>query len=272
MVDPNPLVANRGLEMLHSAGVQVQKGPLQAQAEALNPGFIMRMTRKRPYIRSKLAMSLDGRTAMASGESKWITGVEARRDVQRLRARSSAIIAGIGTVLADDPSLTVREEDIGEPPPAGKRWRQPLRIIVDPHLSTPANATILSAPGKTIIATRTEEEYLSKPLIAQGAEVIRFSGSANDVDLPALMEFLAEREINEVLLETGATLGGAILRAGLIDELVIYMAPILMGSDARGLFRLPNLTRMEERIELELLDVRAVGKDWRVTARIKPNP
>ncbi len=270
MVDPNPLVSNRGLDALHSAGIEVQKGPLQAQAEALNPGFIMRMTHQRPYVRSKLAMSLDGRTAMASGESKWITSPEARRDVQRLRARSSAIVTGIGTVLADNPSLTVRTEDIGEKPPKGKQWRQPLRVVVDPHLSTPVDATILRAPGKTIIATRTEEAYLAEPLLAQGAEVIRFSGSAHDVDLLALMEFLAEQEINEVLLETGATLGGAVLRAGLIDELVLYMAPILMGSDARGLFRLPDMKRMEDRIELDILDLRAVGRDWRITAKIRP--
>jgi len=269
MVDPNPLVFNKGLDLLHSAGIEVQKGPLQAQAEALNPGFILRMTRKRPFVRCKLAMSLDGRTAMACGDSKWITGPDARRDVQRLRARSSAIVTGIGTVLTDDPSMTVREEDIGERLPKGKAWRQPLRVVVDPHLSTPVDAKILRAPGKTIIATRAEEEYLAELLVAKDAEVIRFPGSGDAVDLHALMEFLAEREVNEVLLETGATLSGAALRAGLIDELLVYMAPILMGSDARGLFRLPGMERMDERFELEVLDLRTVGRDLRITARLK---
>lgn len=269
MEDPNPLVSNRGLDALHGAGIEVQKGLLQAQAEAMNPGFIMRMTEQRPLVRCKLAMSLDARTAMASGESKWISGPDARRDVQQLRARSSAIVTGIGTVLADDPSLTVRAEDIGEPPPGAKEWRQPLRVVVDPHLSTPMDARVLKAPGRTLIATRSEDAGLTKLLNKQGAEVVRFEGPADVVDLGQLMAHLAERQVNEVLLETGATLSGAALQAGLIDEIIIYMAPILMGSDARGLFRLPGMRRMAERIELDITDVRPVGRDWRIAASVK---
>lgn len=269
MEDPNPLVSNRGLDALHGAGIEVQKGLLQAQAEAMNPGFIMRMTEQRPLVRCKLAMSLDARTAMASGESKWISGPDARRDVQQLRARSSAIVTGIGTVLADDPSLTVRAEDIGEPPPGAKEWRQPLRVVVDPHLSTPMDARVLKAPGRTLIATRSEDAGLTKLLTKQGAEVVRFEGPADVVDLGQLMAHLAERQVNEVLLETGATLSGAALQAGLIDEIIVYMAPILMGSDARGLFRLPGMRRMAERIELDITDVRPVGRDWRITASVK---
>ena len=269
MVDPNPEVSTRGLEALHKAGVQVEQGLMRDEAEALNPGFVMRMEKGRPFVRCKLAMSLDGRTAMASGESRWITSADARRDVQRLRARSSAVLTGMGTVLADDPALTVRSEDIDEEPPLGGEWRQPLRVIVDPHLSTPPNAKVLESPGRTLIATRSEEDGLVEALRKKGAEVLRLAGSANTLDLHAVLVHLGELEVNEVLMETGATLSGAMLRAGLIDEIVIYMAPVLMGEDARGLFRLPGLERMEDRVELDISDIRAVGQDWRITAKVR---
>ncbi len=268
MFDPNPKVSTRGLEKLHEAGIQVEHGVLQPEAEALNPGFIMRMEKGRPMVRCKLAMSLDGRTAMASGESKWITGPDARRDVQRLRARSSAILVGMGTVLADNPSLRVRAEDIGQPPPAGG-WRQPLRVVVDPHLSTPLDAKVLEPPGRTLIATRSDDDELVDALRKKGADVLRFPGSADTVDLRALLEHLAELEINEVMTETGATLSGALLRAGLIDEMVIYIAPTLMGAEARGLFSLPGLDHLEDRIDVEITDMRAMGRDWRMTAKPK---
>jgi diaminohydroxyphosphoribosylaminopyrimidine deaminase/5-amino-6-(5-phosphoribosylamino)uracil reductase len=266
--DPNPRVAGRGLQELAAAGIQVQTGPLAAQAEALNAGFVKRMRQGRPYVRCKLGMSLDGRTAMASGQSKWITGPEARRDVQRLRARSSAILTGIGTVLADDPSLNVRAEDLG-PPPVGEAWRQPLRVVVDPHLSTPLDARVVSSPGRTLIATCSDDEEQAEALSERGAEVVRFGGCGDAVNLPALLDLLGQMEVNEVLLETGATLGGAMLQAGLVDEMVLYVAPLLMGDEARGLFRLPGLQRLEDRLELDILDTRAVGRDLRVTARIR---
>ncbi len=260
MQDPHSRVAGQGLQQLREAGIEVATGILEAQAQALNPGFIKRMQTGRPYVRSKLAMSLDGRTAMASGESKWITSEAARQDVQRLRARSSAIVTGVGTVLADDPNMTVRLENTE---------RQPLRVVVDTHLSMPVTARMLQQPGRTLVMTCSEDDAAREALEQAGAEVTRLPFSRDTVDMPAVLDTLGEMEVNEVLVETGATLSGAMLQAGLIDELIIYMAPILMGDDARGLFRLPGLASMEQKIGLEITDIRAVGKDWRVTARVK---
>lgn len=262
MEDPNPLVAGKGLTQLREAGIETQSGLLQAQAESLNPGFVQRMRVGRPYIRCKLAMSLDGRTAMASGESKWITGPGAREDVHRLRARSSAIMSGIGTVLADDPSLTVRLESEEE-------VRQPLRIVLDPHLSTPEDAKFLKQPGESLIVTASEEKGVQQRLRDAGAEVLCLPNGRDAVDLGALMTKLAERGINEILLETGAILSGAILRAGIIDELIVYMAPKLMGDGARGLFHTPGLEFLADAVELDIRDIRAVGADWRISATIK---
>lgn len=261
MEDPNPKVAGSGLAQLRQAGIAVESGLLQAQAEALNPGFIKRMRHGRPYVRCKLAMSLDGRTAMASGESKWITGEAARRDVQRLRARSSAIMTGIGTVLADDPALNVRLD-------FGQGARQPLRVVLDPQLRMPEHAHMLALPGQTLVLTGVDDPAAAARLAAAGGEVVRLPAHGDGLDLHAVMAHLAQRQINEVLLETGATLAGAMLAAGLIDELVLYVAPHIMGSGARGLFRLPGLERMEDRIELDILDIRAVGRDWRITAKV----
>ena len=261
MQDPNPLVAGKGLQHLQDKGITVASGLLGAQAEALNPGFVARMRDGKPYVRCKLAMSLDGRTAMASGESKWITGAAARADVHRLRARSSAIMSGIGTILADDPSLTVRLENDQLAP------RQPLRVILDPHLSTPPAARFLSQPGDSLIVTACEEKAPRDLLEQAGAEVVALPQGADAIDLPALMRLLAERQINEVLLETGAILSGAVLHAGMIDELVIYMAPKLMGDGAKGLFHTPGLEQLADAVSLDIQDIRSVGNDWRITAR-----
>ena len=257
MQDPNPRVAGNGMRQLQAAGIQVELGLLEAQAKALNPGFIQRMQMRRPYVRNKLAMSLDGRTAMADGESKWITGDAARQDVQRLRARSSAIMTGVGTVLADDPALTVRLADTE---------RQPLRVIIDSNLSTPLTARLLKEPGETLIMTVNPDPDLQASLRDAGAEVVQIGNAGQDVDLKLVLANLAERNINEVLLETGATLSGAMLEAQLINEMVFYMAPLLMGDAARGLYRLPQLQQMADRIELDIQDVRPVGKDLRITA------
>jgi len=268
MPDPNPAVSGSGLERLREAGISVRSGLLEQQARALNPGFIRRMSEGRPLLRLKLAMSLDGRTAMASGESQWITGAGARRDVQRLRARSSAIVTGIGTVLADDPSMTVRSEQLGGYPDG--ELRQPLRVVVDPHLSTPLQAKILQRPGgDTLIATATDDGEHAETLKQAGADVVVLPGSLDTVDLAALMTELGRREVNEVLVETGAVLSGAMLRAGLVDELIIYMAPLLMGDAARGLFHLPGLDTMADRLQLSIDDMRAVGDDWRISARLR---
>jgi diaminohydroxyphosphoribosylaminopyrimidine deaminase / 5-amino-6-(5-phosphoribosylamino)uracil reductase len=261
MPDPNPRVASQGIADLERAGVRVDIGLLQAESERLNPGFIARMTRGRPYLRVKLAASLDGRTALANGESKWITGEAARADVQRLRARSSAILTGIGTVLADDPSLTVRDLDI---------VRQPLRVVVDPHLRMRPAARMLALPGTTLVVTG--EDHVSDAdadaLRSVGAEVLCLPVASGRVDLSQLLEQLAAREVNEILVEAGATLCGELLSAGLVDELVLYLAPHLLGSSARGLFNIPGLGGMAERIALDIRDVRAIGGDWRITARV----
>jgi diaminohydroxyphosphoribosylaminopyrimidine deaminase/5-amino-6-(5-phosphoribosylamino)uracil reductase len=259
MPDPNPRVASQGIAALERVGIRVDFGLLQAEAERLNPGFIARMTRGRPYLRVKLAASLDGRTALANGESKWITGEAARADVQRLRARSSAVLTGIGTVLADDPSLTVRDLDIG---------RQPLRVVVDPQLRMSPAARMLALPGATLVVTGEERASAAATLRAAGAEVLCLPTISERMDLKLLLEQLAAREVNEVLVEAGATLCGELLRAGLVDELVLYLAPHLLGSSARGLFNVPGLASMADRIALDIQDVRAIGKDWRITAKL----
>lgn len=259
MSDPNPQVAGKGFMILRDAGVTVECGLLEAEARALNPGFIQRMTQDRPFVRLKLAMSLDGRTALASGESRWLTGAAARQDVQRLRARASAILTGIGTVLADNPGLNVRLPEA---------TRQPLRVILDAELRTPPTAQTLRLPGQVLIFTAVADRAAQAPLRTAGAEIVVVSRGGSSLDLHAVMAELARRECNEVHVECGSTLAGALLQAGLVDELVIYIAPLLLGDKARGLFRLPELTWMQERWELEILEMRAVGKDWRV--RLKP--
>ncbi len=262
MKDPNPVVSGNGIQELIQAGVKVESGVSESSAEALNPGFISRMRKGRPFVRCKLAMSLDGRTAMASGESQWITSPAARRDVHLLRARSSAIMTGINTLLADDPSLTVRDVDITD-------FMQPLRVVVDTHLRTPETAKILASGGKAMIATGSHNTEATRQMVQHdGIEVFQFPLKDRHVDLTALMEALAIQQINEVLVEAGPTLSGSMLTAGLIDELIIYMAPHLMGSAAQPLFQLPDLTKMSDRIELDITDIRAVGKDWRITAKI----
>jgi len=258
MQDPNPLVSGQGIAKLEQAGIEVEVGILEQQAYDLNKGFCQRMRTGRPYITSKIAMSVDGRTAMASGESQWITGDAARQDVQKLRARSSAILTGIGTVLADDPALTVRPE--GDWYPAGQAVRQALRVVVDSQLQISKKAKILADNNPVLVVTSTDNS------LGELAETITIAGDGGHVNLPALMVELAKRGINEVMVEAGSVLNGALLQAGLIDELVIYMAPKLMGDGAKGLFHLPELNTMAQNIDLKITDIRAVGRDWRISA------
>jgi diaminohydroxyphosphoribosylaminopyrimidine deaminase / 5-amino-6-(5-phosphoribosylamino)uracil reductase len=258
----DPRTAGQGFEALRDAGIEVACGLLEDQARALNPGFVMRHTRGRPYVRIKMAASLDGRTAMADGESKWITGAAARRDVQRLRARSSAILTGIGTLLADDPALTVRAAELGE----NVAIRQPLRVVLDRRLRTPVDAALLRQSGTTLIATRSDERGARQKLTDAGAEILCLSDSGERSELATLMAALAGRGINEVLVEAGATLAGSLLGEELVDEIVLYTAPVLLGDTARGLFHLPHIRTLAQRLALEVIDVHAVGSDWRITA------
>ena len=261
MEDPNPQVAGAGLEILRAAGIEVRSGLMQETARSLNEGFVSRVSRGRPFVRLKMAASLDGGTAMASGESQWITGEAARRDVQRLRASSGAILTGVTTVLADDPSLTVREESIA----TGDA--QPIRVIVDSNLRTPATAKMLSLPGKTIIFCIDDSN--AQALAATGVMVIAVSAKAGRPDLQAVLHELGALAVNDLLVESGPTLAGSLLMAGLVDELVIYQAPHMMGSESRGMATTPEWQELEQRLALEIADVRKIGNDLRITARPK---
>lgn len=258
MQDPNPLVSGKGVAKLRDSGVVVETGLMEASALELNLGFVSRMTRGIPWVRSKIAASLDGRTALANGVSQWITGPAARQDVQRLRARSCAVLTGIGTVLADDPQLNVRDSEV---------VRQPLRVVLDSHLQLPSSARILQGGGVLIYAAIPDSAKITV-LEQLGAQVVVLPNSDAQVDLPAMLGDLARRGINEVLVEAGAKLNGGLLQAGLVDELLLYLAPQLLGDQARGMAALGNLMALDQRIELQWQDVRHVGSDLRLTARI----
>jgi len=267
MTDPNPLVAGKGLEKLASSGISVESGLLEAQARQLNIGFVHRMEYSRPYVRLKMGMSLDARTAMASGESQWITGEAARRDVQFMRARSSAVLTGSGTVLADDPSMNVRlsAEELN----IEGEVRQPLRVVLDSQLQTPASAKILKGDGDCWLlstAQQTNAHVNSRSEMADNVIKV-IENKDGHVDLSAAMKFLAQQEINLVHVEAGARLSGALLQAQLVDEIVLYVAPVIMGNDARGLFSLPGLSKMKDRLQLSISDVRSIGKDIKITAQ-----
>jgi len=267
MEDPNPAVAGRGLRELADAGVEVACGLLEEDARAINPGFRSRMLRGRPWVRVKMAMSLDGRTAMASGASRWITGPDARRDVQHWRALSGAVVTGIGTVLADDPGLDVRPDDMdAQEQELVRPVRQPLRVIMDSRFRTPASARTLARDGSVLVVGAREPGPYTGELRAR-AELLLMEEAGGRPALPALLEVLAAREVNDVLVEAGPTLAGAFVHAGLADELLVYLAPTLLGDRARPLLVLPGLERMSQQLRLELLEVREVGGDLRLRAR-----
>ncbi|MFM2408474.1 MAG: riboflavin biosynthesis protein RibD [Pseudomonadota bacterium] len=259
MQDPNPLVAGQGRAKLRAAGIVVASGLMEAAARELNLGFVSRMTRGVPYVRSKIASSLDGRTALHNGVSQWITGAEARRDVQHWRARSCAILTGINTVLTDDAQLNVRDITT---------TRQPLRVVLDSQLRMPLDAKILLG-GNTLIYTAAQNAEKISALEKLGVSVCVLAHADGQVDLTAMLKELAQLGINEVLVEAGSILNGALLQAGLVDELLLYLAPQLLGDMARGMASLGELTQLNQRVELHWQDVRQVGNDLRVQAKIK---
>lgn len=259
MQDTSPKVAGQGIARLEAAGVKVDVGLMSEQAEALNPGFVSRFKRGRPYVRSKLAMSLDGRTAMASGESKWITSESSRIDVQKLRARSSVVVTGIGTVLADDPRMNARVD---------VEAKQPDRVVVDTNLRMPLDATMLSQTGVTWLANDCQDQSLRSELEQAGARMLDVATHNGHIDLPSLLNALQDLEYNEVLVEAGPSLSGAFMQAGLIDELIIYMAPHLMGHGGNALLHLPGIEAMQDRIALQLTELKQIGDDLRLNYKL----
>ncbi|MFK8067784.1 MAG: bifunctional diaminohydroxyphosphoribosylaminopyrimidine deaminase/5-amino-6-(5-phosphoribosylamino)uracil reductase RibD [Gammaproteobacteria bacterium] len=254
MKDPNPLVAGKGIAALEAAGIKVTTGICTKQAEGLNPGFIKRMKSGLPYIRIKIGASLDGRTAMASGESQWITSEASRKDVQKWRARSSAVVTGIETILADDPSLNVRDPELDI------ASRQPIRVVLDSHNRFPANSKMCELPGETLVMTTKKTDQKNRIQIDSNID--------QKVDLEKAMGKLAEKEINEVLVEAGSTLSGAFIQAGLVDELIIYLAPKFLGSAAKPLLELTGLEKLSDCVQLDIQGMKKIDKDIRIMAKI----
>lgn len=255
MTDPNPLVAGQGLERCQAAGIEVVCDVLRADAETLNRGFISRMTQKRPFVQSKIAMSLDGRTALANGKSQWITSPQARADVHLFRAESCAVLTGIGTVLADNPSLNARVDFA---------CVQPIRVVLDSKLQMPPDTQMANIVGRTLILTCSTDEQKQAVLKQAGFEIYVLPEFNGRLDLHEVMLFLGTQEINNVFVEAGATLNGALLEADLVDEWVIYMASCVLGNKSRGIFALPELQSMTEKKLLHWRDVRHVGQDLRL--------
>ena len=258
MQDPNPGVAGSGFAALRAAGIQVESGLMQDEARALNIGFIARMSRGRPWVRMKIAASLDGRTALANRQSRWITGPEARRDGHAWRARACAVLTGIGTVRDDDPQLNVREVET---------TRQPLKVVVDSRLQLPLSAKLLES-GRVLVAAAVDDKAGIAALQDRGAEVVVLPNARGKVELTELMRELARRELNEVHVEAGFKLNGSLLGAGLVDELLIYLAPSILGDSACGMFSLPELADLAQKRLVQFADVQTIGSDLRILARV----
>jgi diaminohydroxyphosphoribosylaminopyrimidine deaminase/5-amino-6-(5-phosphoribosylamino)uracil reductase len=258
MQDPNPKVAGSGFAKLRTAGITVEHGLKEDEARELNIGFVSRMTRGRPWMRMKIAASLDGRTALANGKSQWITGEAARQDGHRWRARACAVLTGFGTVRDDDPQLNVRGVDTP---------RQPLKIVVDSKFETSPSARLLKE-GKTLVVGAVNDAKRIASLKGAGAEVVIIPNDGGKVELFKLMEELARRELNEIHVEAGTKLNGSLLQAGVVDELLVYLAPRVIGDTGRGMFHLPELTELSRSTALKIREVERVGEDLRILARI----
>lgn len=270
MQDPNPLVAGKGIKRLQDSGIDVQVGLMQARAEQINKGFVHKMRTNMPYVRLKMASSVDGRTAMHNGESQWITGAESRTEVHRMRAQAGALITGIGTVLADDPSLTVRlsEQQLSEMN-LSEQTCHPLRVVLDPNLSTPETAKMLSAPGRTIIMTSKESAQNNTAVVdvlySKGAEVVAVSAVDEKLDIESILSYLAQVEhINDVMVESGAIVAGAFMQSGYVNELHSFIAPTLMGHAAKPMFVLNGLESMQDKLMFTMKSVDRFGDDLRI--------
>ncbi|CAB3674154.1 Riboflavin biosynthesis protein RibD [Paraburkholderia phenoliruptrix] len=263
MEDPNPQVSGRGLAMLRDAGIEVRCGLLANEAQELNIGFVSRMTRGRPWVRMKVAASLDGRTGLPSGVSQWITGEAARADGHAWRARASAILTGIGTVREDDPRMTVRAVDTP---------RQPQRVLIDSQLEVSPQAQILAGAPTLIFCGNLDERHSERvqALRHRGAEIVEMANAAGKVDLPGMLKVLGERQVNELHVEAGYKLNGSLLREGCVDELLVYLAPSLLGNDSMSMFNLSAPATLEGRVKLAFHNVERIGDDLRILARFVP--
>jgi diaminohydroxyphosphoribosylaminopyrimidine deaminase/5-amino-6-(5-phosphoribosylamino)uracil reductase len=263
MEDPNPQVSGRGLAVLRDAGIEVRCGLLANEAHELNIGFVSRMTRGRPWVRMKVAASLDGRTGLPSGVSQWITGEAARADGHAWRARASAVLTGIGTVREDDPRMTVRAVDTP---------RQPQRVLIDSQLEVSPQAQILAGAPTLIFCGNLDQRHSDRAqaLRERGAEIVQLANAAGKVDLPAMLKVLGERQVNELHVEAGYKLNGSLLREGCVDELLVYLAPSLLGIDSMSMFNLSAPETLEGRVKLAFHNVERIGEDLRILARLVP--
>ncbi len=270
MVDPNPKVSGRGLEILAAAGITSQFGLLEQDARALNPGFIRLMTTQLPYVRCKLAASLDGKTAMANGESQWITSAEARTDVQRLRAQSCAVICGADSVIFDQARMNVRWHALGELKRdyAEADIRQPIRVIIDGQNRLSPDLAIFQEASKILLIRHTIENDQLWPHFVEQVLIDKAENSEH-INLSLLLMYLAKQGLNDVLIESGGQLSGAFISQDLVDELILYQAPKLMGNDGKGLVNMPAVVQLSEAKNLEIKDIRMVGKDIRLTAMFR---
>ena len=277
MVDPNPLVSGQGIARLKQAGIEVKTGLMEEEARNLNKGFIHKMQSQMPYVKIKMATSLDGRTAMDNGESQWITGAEARADVHKMRAQAGAIVTGIGTVLADDPSLTVRlSDDELKAMNLTPENAHPLRVVLDPSLSMPLDAKMLSQFGRTLVMTTKESVERSPEVVeamfAKQIEIVAVSAREDRLDVKAILKYLAEEEsINDVLVESGAMVAGGFIESGYVNEIHSFVAPCFMGNKAKPMFDLPRVQSMDDKIEFQFESITPFGEDIKLVLKPKKN-